>query len=622
MKIPWNSRAIQVVLPLLLGLSAFFLVVGPRILNPTDIAWLPVFFDPPSHYLGWQFFRNAEWSFPIGLNPDFGLELGNAIVFSDSNPLLAFVFKPFSSLLPENFQYIGLWLLICFLLQAWFAWRLVGLVAESPAVRLLGAGLFVFAPPMLWRMPSHSSLAGHFLILAALYLMLRPDRQRRALSWVLVLTVAALVHPYLLVMVAALWLADLAQAWARRERPTRLAALELLGLPAIVGFACWQAGYFTIGTGVSAAGFGSFRMNLLAPLDPQGWSYGMKSLPAAWRKIGEHEGFNYLGFGVVVLALFAMPALIAGHTGLLAAARRRVILSGTLAGLFLFALSNKIGIGPLQIELPLAEPLLRAASIFRCSGRMFWPLFYVLVLAMIFVVVRGYGTRTAIVLLAFALAIQAVDTSAGWRGIQKRLAIAPAPGWVTPLQGPFWDQAAARYRKVRWVPPVNLSPHWHKLAAYAGRHGLSTDAVYLARVDPRALEGAQKRALAAVNTGRYEADSLYLLNPNLLASAARHIDPTTDLLARVDGFVLVAPGWKGCRACGHLDQELSLADLPSPPAVGGAGGRLRFSQSGGGLPEAAGEGPEAERSVPSLPAEKAAKDNRLPPEKSRGEGIR
>jgi len=37
-------------------------------------------------------------------------------VFFDSIPLLAFLFKPFTSLLPEPFQYFDLWLLACFIL--------------------------------------------------------------------------------------------------------------------------------------------------------------------------------------------------------------------------------------------------------------------------------------------------------------------------------------------------------------------------------------------------------------------------------------------------------------------------------------------------------------------------
>jgi len=74
------------------------------------------------------------------------------------------------------------------------------------------------------------------------------------------------------------------------------------------------------------------------------------------------------------------------------------------------------------------------------------------------------------------------------------------------------------------------------------------------------------------------------LSPKSLAKSlkavALHLDPETDLLARVDGFYLVAPGWKRCRECGHLDHELKLADIL--PTVG-IGERIQFSESGNGL---------------------------------------
>ena len=86
---PWKRNNIFLAaLPLIMGAAAFFLVVGPNALNPTNIAWLDQG-DPATHYLGWLFFRHSAWSFPLGLNPSYGLEFGNAIVFSDSNPLLA-----------------------------------------------------------------------------------------------------------------------------------------------------------------------------------------------------------------------------------------------------------------------------------------------------------------------------------------------------------------------------------------------------------------------------------------------------------------------------------------------------------------------------------------------------
>lgn len=165
-----NKHPALALLPLLLGVLAFFLVIGPRALDPQNIAWLKEG-DPATHYLGWLYFRHAPWTFPLGLNPSYGLELGSAVIFSDSNPLLALLFKPFNGWLPQTFQYFGLWLLACFVLQAWFAWKLLGLITDNPVLRLLGTGLLVFSPPMFLRTGGHLSLAGHFLILAALYLV-------------------------------------------------------------------------------------------------------------------------------------------------------------------------------------------------------------------------------------------------------------------------------------------------------------------------------------------------------------------------------------------------------------------------------------------------------------------
>ncbi|WP_404813278.1 DUF6311 domain-containing protein [Chlorobium phaeovibrioides] len=120
---------------------AFIIVVGTRVLDPTNLAWL-VGGDPATHYLGWLFYRNAPLASPLGLNTSYGLEIANSIIYSDSIPLLAFAFKPVSSLLPHTFQYFGLWILSCFILQAWFAWKLIGLISEHVLIRALSAGLF------------------------------------------------------------------------------------------------------------------------------------------------------------------------------------------------------------------------------------------------------------------------------------------------------------------------------------------------------------------------------------------------------------------------------------------------------------------------------------------------
>lgn len=566
--------------PPLLGVAAFFLVVGPRALNPMNISWLGVG-DPATTYLGWHFFRSSDWSFPIGLNPDYGLELSNSILFSDSNPLLAILFKPFASLLPEPFQYFGLWLLACFVLQAWFGWKIVSLISQSLVIRTLGTGFFVFAPPMLWRLHGHLSLFGHFLVVGALYLVLRPGTDRRLLAWGALLVVAALVNAYLLAMVAILWVTDLTGRALSEELSIQYSSREFVSLAVIVGVACWQAGYFTVSGLTGDWGYGRFRMNGLSVLDARsaldtnGWSYVIKDVPEAE---GDYEGFNFLGLGVIVLSLFAIPAWIGGRARLRSAVSKKPVLLLVLIGLTLYAVTNNVGIGPWSFGFLLPEHLLGAANIFRSSGRMFWPVFYALLLTVIFIVVRGYDMRAATYLLGLALVVQILDTSAGWRDLRKTLMTPPSSQWTTPLEHPFWADAATRYRKVRSIYPVsNQPPHWLTLSDYAGKYALATDAVYLARVGEAALRAARAKAAQALATGHYDADSLYILDERAAARAALKVNQNTDLFARIDGLNVLAPGWKQCPECGTVDSELRLDEI-LPPALS-IGQRIEFSRS-------------------------------------------
>jgi hypothetical protein len=538
-------------LPLLMGLLAFFMVIGPRALDPQNIAWLESG-DPATHYLGWVFFRHSPWTFPLGLNPSYGLELGSAIIFSDSNPLLALLFKPFSSLLPETFQYFGIWLLACFVLQAWFAWKLLGLVTPSVVLRLLGAGLFLFSPPMFLRMGGHLSLAGHFLILAALYLALHPGVQRRRLAWGSLLAATALVHAYLLAMVALIWLADLAGKTLKGRLTRRHALIELFLLFLLVSLCCWQAGYFSVGDGTVSGGFGLYRMNLLAPIDASGWSSVLPDLPQA---AGDYEGFNYLGLGTLLLTICAGVVLLRRATDFGSAVRRLPVLLLALIGLTLFALSNEIGVGLLGFHYPLPEKIIKLANIFRASGRMFWPVFYVILFAVIFLVVRGNRPRTAVCLLAVALCVQVVDTRNGWEGLRHSRMLTPVSQWSTELRDPFWASAASHYANVRSLQPQNQSDNWFPIASYAATHGLKTDTAYLGRMGTAVLQQARQKAQRMLETGQYDADSLYILDESAVLDAVKNLNSETDLLARVDGLVVLAPGWKQCAQCLWVEDE-------------------------------------------------------------------
>ena len=151
-------------IPLLFGSVFFYLIVGFGPLNPENLSWIFGRFDPPQHYLGWVFYRYSPWSFPIGLNPNFGMDISSSIVYTDSIPIMAIFFKLLSPILPQVFQYFGIWLLLCFLLQAWFAWKIISLISSHFWVIFFGTGLLFFSPPMFWRLslthPDPGSPAG------------------------------------------------------------------------------------------------------------------------------------------------------------------------------------------------------------------------------------------------------------------------------------------------------------------------------------------------------------------------------------------------------------------------------------------------------------------------------
>jgi hypothetical protein len=571
--------------PCLVGVVAFLLVVGPRVLDPTNVAWVRDHGDTLTHYLGWTFFRHTPWTIPLGLNPNYGLELSSSILYTDSIPLLALLFKPVSPWLPELFQYTGPWLLACFVLQGLFAWLLVGLATPNPWLRLAGGTLFVFAPPMLFRLGGHWALVGQWIILAALFLSLRPGRLRQVAWWMLLALVASLVHAYLLVMTAAIWAgAWIGDAWCRR-RPLRALAVELGVVPGSALFALWQAGLFAVGEGKGGGGFGYYRANLLTLVNPAGWSRVLPNLPLTR---GEDEGLAYLGLGAL------LAGLVAVHAALRLRARGQLTLRCEwlplgLAVLLLGALaaSNRVALGPYEFVYAVPAWFENAVSVVRVSGRLVWPLAYVVLLGIVALIARAYPARAGAVLLAAAAVVQVVDTAPGWTHVKahfrKRAAVR------SPLTSGFWFEAPAMYRRVRLVPPGNLMDNWELVAGYAERHGLATDAIYAARIDVERARALSEEAATRLVEGRFDRDTFYILQGGTARRVPCSLDPSRDQLAWVDGFWVLMPDWKtrhGDRYAGQFRLECAALTAGGPPlavvADSNAGGVL---SSGWSLPE-------------------------------------
>ena len=398
----------------LAGVVLFFLVFDPRLVDPGYWIWL-MEGDPATQYLGWRFFRSEPWLWPPGMIRSYGLEVGSAIVFTDSIPIAAFAAKLLSPFLGEPFQYFGMWALLCFALQGLFGGLLAAIASERPVERYAITLLFVASLPVMDRAIGHFALMSHWLVLWGLWLALRPNRELSTGQWVAVTCIASLVHAYLLYLVLALWVADVLRRrhfdpqprpslgdWVRHVVVVSMALVATMAL----------AGYFLLPAHAVTGGaqyYGKYATNLNAFWNP-GW--GSRFLPGlAVMKGAELEGHAYLGLGMLVLLPVALLSLIAPGS-----ARPNVkpyvplIAVGFL--LWMLAVSHLVAWGDrVVLEVPIRGRLLDTIATLRASGRLAWVALYGLWFAAVAIVATRFTPRVATALIVGAVALQLADVS-------------------------------------------------------------------------------------------------------------------------------------------------------------------------------------------------------------------
>ena len=156
-------------------------------------------YDIVSNQLALKFFINDVWHFPIGKNPNYGIGVGNSIVFSEAIPILAFFAKLFKNFLPTNFQLISAWFVICFTLQLVSSYLIINNFTNKTLYSLLSALIFVFCPILLFRFPIHVALVAHWLILFCFYYEIKNFTIiRKDIFYSFILPLSILIHFYFL----------------------------------------------------------------------------------------------------------------------------------------------------------------------------------------------------------------------------------------------------------------------------------------------------------------------------------------------------------------------------------------------------------------------------------------
>ncbi|MCP3807850.1 DUF6311 domain-containing protein [Paenibacillus sp. Lou8.1] len=556
---------LRLVISIGIAIIFFITVLSAKVLNTSTIDWLLSRADPAQHFLGWHFFRNEPWRVPPGIITDFNTPTGTSITYTDSIPLLAFFFKIFSRLLPNEFQYLGIWILLCYILQALFGMLFMRRLTSNISLQLLGLMFFIMSPVMLWRAYGHEALMGHWLILASLYLM---KKDYKHIYWLLLLSVSLLVHPYLFLMSLLFFFIKICELLFNRLINITSCLIYLTTAGVVILLVLWFIGYFYFRSSGVSDGFGFYSMNINSVFNPQGWSqYVLKDQPNATG--GQYEGFNYLGLGILLLMMWGFYSIVTGRSAIHFKGNTCLLVASII--LSLIALSNIITFGDrVLFEIPIPELLLKICNVVRASGRFFWPVYYMIIILSLTIVIKSTKTKGAMVLLIVALSVQFTDLSGKFTEFHEMYA--SEAKWDNPLKSEIWEKIdGGKYRNIVFVPAV-ANKESVAFSMLASKKGMTINAVYTARDDYAKREQYNNELTNSFKNGVWDTKGIYIVDNSLLISTIEN-KKANDLFLSVDGFNLLIPN-------GVLDKNFKDFDLKPFDFHYTYGHKINFGSSG------------------------------------------
>jgi hypothetical protein len=456
-------------------------------LHGTGERWQHPDNDLVAYIVGWSYFINDRWRFPIFDVPAMSYPEGGNVLFVDALPLTAILTKAMRSLTGVSINPFGPWTLLTYVLQGVFATRLLFAVGvRSLPASIAAAVLTTTASGFVWRM-SHTAVSSHFLILWALAVYFESWRGRDRLIelWVLA-AVTLLINSYLFVMVMALHavtVVTLAVAGRWDWRSTRIAFAGAAGVVAIA----LAAGYgivFTNPASMQAMGFGHFSWNV-ASLFVSRTSGVVRDATG-----GQYEGDAYIGIGALALlaaAIVTRPGTIARHL------RDHRYFVALLVLLAVYAASNRVFAGSTLLFSYSLPPRIEAlGGFFRATGRFIWPVAYSLIVLSLACVFRAWPRPLAVAAAIIAVTLQVREASPIMHYLQTTTARSPAPA-IDGIEVEAWVRGHARvWQYPSWGCGGLIGPSrvWGGLDAnrelqiqlVAARTGTPTNSVYTSRI--------------------------------------------------------------------------------------------------------------------------------------------
>ncbi|MGZ4954214.1 MAG: DUF6311 domain-containing protein [Methylobacter sp.] len=440
--------------------------------------WLAQNEDITQYIAGFNAFVMEPWQWPLLRISSLNWPDGTLATFVDAIPLYALILKIGLHGTASLFNPYGLWVAICYVLQAVGAWWILREAQIRSWLALASLTVLLLVFPALGYRLGHISLMSHWLILFAYAIYLRSSRigNLALYSWMILIIIAFYINIYIFTMVSIIFFSDV----LRFQQISGIArAFKALALPFVLLLLSMIVTMLPLpgGAGGSEWGFGYYSMNILSPF--AGGRFLQWPHPVA--QDGQGEGFNYLGIAMLALTGYALVLRRREDTDFFI---RHKFLLICLVATTVYALSNRVYIGSeLLFEWYEPNTMKTVTGQFRASGRFFWIVGYGMFIFTVVTIVRFVKPSKTFWLLIVVVIFQWWDLS-----MQQAQVQATASRSVeTHLNPVLWDQYLGKKVKTLYFYPAfrcgKTAMHNSLLPTmlYASERGLNLSTGYIAR---------------------------------------------------------------------------------------------------------------------------------------------
>ena len=500
---------------------------GLGILVPSNNSWLmTVRHDWGTHYLGWAFYKNEPWHFPIGKIINYNYPVGTNVGFTDSIPLFAIFFKLLRPLLNDNFQYFGIWLLLCHLLSAYYTVLLFRLFKINTLNTILAA-IFVASTPVLLYRGMHPALCAQWLLIAAIYvyfLSAYKKPQKILIYQFFLLFLSASINPYLCGMVFGFTLITPIKLLVYDKKlKIKYFLVYLIGsifclllLWYIIGFIDFQK---KEELGVGGA-YGLYSLNLNSLYNPAGYSSILPQLKQV--SLFQYEGYMYLGLGLILLILLLIPISLLNYIkdrsnrkGFWFIDRHKSLIPLFILSLVytIFSVTLVVTLNDkILFKIPAPSLFIRLEEIFRACSRFFWLPYYLIILFTLIVISKARIKPFLIsIIFIAALSLQFYDI----RPLLTSRTLTYG-NYNPPMNIEAWEKLMNQFDEIIFIPPFQAPAirymDYQDFSYLAFKAKRPVNLAYVARSDDRAIQLYIDSVTMSVDNGKISPKALYITN--------------------------------------------------------------------------------------------------------------